>query len=177
MNITKRRIVLALVNQKDENSPIGDPTKSCALLAIKNLYLPKHAAQSTTDIIDSINGLDIIQYCEACRVIIRRSKDNTDETQLLKTLLLQLIKEKVEKEKKQFFIEEKRVLQYRFGDRKFLNHHKLLNWIKDNVENFSPKIATMGNRKSVQIIMAIVAACAPLTESEKGARKNTMKGI
>lgn len=168
--------MLALVNQKDENSPIG-AGKPYALLGVKNLFLPRHATQSPTDIVDGINGLEIVDYCDVCRIIIRRSKDNNDETQALKTLLLYLLKEKVEGAGKQCFVEEKRVLQYRFGNRKFLNHKKLLEWIKENVENFSPKMATVANRKSVQIIMAITAACASLTESEKGARKNTMKGI
>lgn len=165
------------MNHKDENSPIGDPNKQYSLLAINNLYLPRHVVESTTDVIDGINNIELIKYCDVCRVIVRRSGDNNEETQVLKTLLLYLFKEKAEKEGKQCFVEEKRVLQYRFGNRKFLNHHKLLEWIVGNVENFSPKIATTRNRKSVQKIMAIIAACASLTESEKGERKNTMKGI
>lgn len=176
MNITKRRVVLALVNQKDENSPIGDG-KPCALLGIHNMYLPRYATQSPTDIIDGINRVELINHCDVCRIIVRRSTDNNEETQALKILLMYLFKERVEKLGKKCFVEEKRILQYRLGGRKFLNHHKLLDWICDSVENFERKTATAGNRKSVQRIMAITAACAPLTDSEKGSRKNTMKGI
>jgi len=159
IGISKKRVTLALVKHRDIIG-INNKTKNFELLKLQYLYIPKNTFEKISTIFYKFDNLDIIKHCDMCRIMHHRDVQTSGETLAVKEMLYLLLVEQLRKMKKKFYAEKARVVQYRFGNKKFWGYKKLEPWLLQNVEGLTREMLMGRNGVLAQTVLTISTACS-----------------